>query len=222
MDNDRSIPRNAMLGPQRIPAAILLLLDILYFVGFLAYAQALPYVPMLWWARRIIQLALVAMLFIGRKDVGMLILLALQLALAVWSLVSSFSVAALLVAAVWAILCVAAAADVIQGFTLDISTLAGLAPLAAGLGLVRVALSFMSNLEGGGIFHAVLDSAFGLLWVLGIFYAAKALAHASPEASMPAQAGAPVYRTYSPPVHGQQAIPTPVAPEAGQADKKEP
>lgn len=216
MDTNRSIPQTAMLGPLRVPAAILLLWGALYTFVSSAYSGMAPHMPMLWWLGRFVQLALVILLLVGRKNLGILVPVALQLLLTILGLVSSFSIGGLLSAAVWAVLCLVAAAVVIPGFELGKSPIMGLAYLSAGLGLTRAVLYLIPNLASGLFFSGALYmyNVNDFLWALGILLLAKTLADAASEpAAVPVQAGAPPYRTYSQPVYSHQpaSAPTPAA-----------
>lgn len=213
MDTNRSIPQTAMLGPLRVPAAILLLWGALYTLVSNAYGGGFPHMPMLWWLLRFAQLALVVLLLVGKRNLGIMVPMALQLLLTILGLASSFSMGGLLSAAVWAVLCLVAAAVVIPGFGLGKSLIMGLAYLSAGLSLARAAFYLIPNLaselflSGALYMYNVND----WLWALGILFLAKTLADAVPEpVAAPVQAGAPAYRTYSQPVYSQQPASAPI------------
>lgn len=211
MDSNHSSSQAGALGPQRMPAAILLLWDTLFAVVAVAYGGSLPYVDIFWWLSRLTQLALVILLFVGRKNVGILIPLALYALLAAVDLFAGFSIGSLLHTAIWAVLCLIAMAAVIPELGPRKPLLEVLSYLPAGLSLAMGAFQLISDLASGWFTpaHVLYDMNY-VLWALGLLFLAKALVEPSPEGdALPAQADGSVYRTYSQPAPSPQSAPAP-------------
>lgn len=224
MDDNRSSSPVGMLGPQRIPAAILLLWGNLFGFVSVAYGGALPYMDVFWWLSLFIRLSLVILLFIGRKSVGILIPVALYPLLFVVELFADFSIESLLYTAIWAVLCLIAMASVIPELGLKKPLLKGLAYLPAGLNLAVGALFFISDLASEWFTPA--DVLYGMnyvIWPLSLLFLAKALVETSSEgASLPIQTGGSVYRTYSQPVFSQQPVSAPAPVPAAAVQRTAP
>lgn len=210
MDDNRSSSQAGALGPQRIPAAILLLWCTLFGLVSIAYGGALPYTDVFWWLSFFIQLALVILLFIGRRNVGILIPIALYSLLAVADLFADFSIGHLPYVAIWAILCLIAMASVIPELGLGRPLLKGLAYLPAGLNLAMGVFASISVVSEWFTPADILYDMNYVIWSLGLLFLAKALVETSPEGdALPTQTGGSVYRTYSQPVPSQQPAPAP-------------
>lgn len=209
MDDNRLRSQAGMLGPQRIPAAILLLWCTLFGLVSIAYGGALPYTDVFWWLSFFTQLALVILLFIGKKNVGILIPVALYLLLAVVDLFAGFSIGSLPYVAIWAVLCLIAMASVIPELGLGRPLLKGLAYLPAGLNLAMGVFASISDLASEWFTPAdILYDMNYVIWSLGLLFLAKALVETSPEGdALPTQTGGSIYRTYSQPVPSQQPAP---------------
>ncbi|HHX54287.1 MAG TPA: DUF805 domain-containing protein [Clostridiales bacterium] len=158
------------LGLSRIPAAILLLWSNFASIMSLIYRGNILAVDITWWLARLAIFALVIFLFIGKKNIGLLIPPAVYFVLSVIWLIRNFSVYNFIYLAAWASVCA-----VIVFSTLK-SMPKGLVYLPAGLMLLGYLISL-----GFSVFRGRFSILFivyfinELLWALSFLFLGKSL-----------------------------------------------
>lgn len=165
-------PKQAELGQMRIPAAILILWSTFTSFTSYMYAGILFHVDIAWWLSRLAMLALVVLLFIGKKNAGLLIPSLLELLLIIIRMANGFSIYMLLYTVAWATVCLVISIAVFKK-----SLPSGLVYLPAIMLLVPSIFSFASRLFRSGFFlFDIVYLADDILWALAFLYLAKALA----------------------------------------------
>lgn len=158
------------LGLSRIPAAILLLWCNFAAIMSLVYRGSIFAVDFTWWLARLAIFALVILLFIGKKNIALLIPPAVYFVLSVIWLIRNFSVYNFIYLAAWASVCV-----VIVFSTLK-SMPKGLVYLPTGLMLLGHLISLgVSVFSGSFSFLFIIYFVNEVLWAVGFLFLGKSL-----------------------------------------------
>ncbi len=158
------------LGLSRIPAAILLLWSNFAAIMSLVYRGSIFAVDFTWWLARLAIFALVILLFIGKKNIALLIPPAVYFVLSVIWLIRNFSVYNFIYLAAWASVCV-----VIVFSTLK-SMPKGLVYLPTGLMLLGHLISLgVSVFRGSFSFLFIIYFVNEVLWAVGFLFLGKSL-----------------------------------------------
>ncbi|NLZ36501.1 MAG: DUF805 domain-containing protein [Clostridiales bacterium] len=158
------------LGLSRIPAAILLLWSNFASIMSFIYRGNILAADITWWLARLAIFALVILLFIGKKNIALLIPPAVYFVLSVIWLIRNFSVYNFIYLAAWASVCV-----VIVFSTLK-SMPKGLVYLPAGLMLLGYLISLgVSVFRGSFSFLFIIYFVNEVLWALSFFFLGKSL-----------------------------------------------
>lgn len=210
MDNDRFALQTGELGTQRTPAAILLLWNILFTLVSVAEGGGLPQMSLFWWLSRLAGVALVVLLFIGKRNAGLPITVALLLLLSLQSLFAHFRINGLLYTASWAVLCLIAVSAAAPPSGPSGGLPKGLLYLPAGLCLALGVYEFISYVAamGGGWFFlsGLLYLLNDVLWAMGILFLARALAERPSGGTSAPAAGGPHFHAYVQPEPRRQAV----------------
>lgn len=158
----------AELGPWRIPAAILLLWGTLTVLSSVISAGALPTMSIFWWLLRLSLIALVVLIFIGKKNVGLLIPSGLIFLLSFRGLILTPAIGNFLSAAGWAAVCLVMALVIFR----KKSPPAVLLYLPSGLFLALGIYLIGAAVRNSGFTVSVFTNVF---WALAFLCMAKAL-----------------------------------------------
>ncbi len=229
MDNNRVVLQGKMPGKQRTPAAVLLLWNVIYTFGSVFYAGAISRIGPSWWLSRIALLVLVIMVFIGKKNIGLLIPIAGLSLLSLQRLFVYFRIGNLLYAAGWWALCLIAVSVVLSRSGRNGKLPKAFSYLPAGLFLAMGLFEFISYMTASGYAGVFLS---GLLYLLndillamGILFLARALTEETFESAASSAAGGGHFSPRIRPEHrrsatASDAVPLYVPPSyvaAGQA-----
>lgn len=162
----------AELGPWRIPAAILLLWGTLTVLASVISARMLPTMNIFWWLLRLSLIALVVLIFIGKKNAGLLIPSGLVFLLSLRGLILTPAIANLLSTAGWAAACLVMALAIFR----KKSPPAVLLYLPSGLFLALGIYLIVAIVRINGFFVISDSTIANVLWALAFFCMAKALA----------------------------------------------
>lgn len=164
------------LGRLRIPAAVLMLWCILstvmnYIASNLTYGIVVYY-DFTTWLAQLILLAFVIMIFIGKKNIGLLIPAALYLPLCVFWIIRGFSIYLLIYTATWIVTCLVIALAVFSK-----SMPVELNYLPAGMFLISAVFLFVLNIVRGGFsLNAVIYFIEDIVMALSFLFLGMALA----------------------------------------------
>lgn len=160
------------LGPWRIPAAILLLWGTLTVLASIISAgalNALLSMNVFWWLLRLSMIALVVLIFIGKKNAGLLIPSGLVFLLSLRGLILTPAIGNFLSTAGWAAACLVMALAIFR----QKSPPAVLLYLPSGLFLALGIYLIAAAVRNSGFTISVFTNVF---WAMAFFFMAKALA----------------------------------------------
>lgn len=147
----------ALLGPQRIPAAILFLWGVVYSLADPLFLHDSPLIMIPWWGFLIARLTLAILLFRGKRDRGLLVPIAALCLLDMVNLFAGFSLLRLLSLAADIALGIFAAAQLLPALHKNRASVQFLRPVCVGLYLALYVLTLFLNISAHAPFFAVFE-----------------------------------------------------------------